>query len=216
MLNASEVEMKQNAEPTDWSKHDADLAGRSDWNANRFAEDGKLHVRFFLLPVIDQDASDKAQRPIYVDTEYVEIMIPGDKHNKVVEPVDHVNKRRFASRYDQFKQGMAEQIIGTPLKLSKLVTDSQIKELEFFHVRTVEQLAGMNDGICSKMMGAGGLKQAAQKYLDKANSVATLRDEIEAKFMAKEKQMQEELASLREQVLRDSIPRKDAAKAAVR
>lgn len=202
MLNTQQVDALQNAEPTDWTKHDHTLMGRSDWDSNRFSEDGKLHVRFFMRPVIDQEASDKAQRPIYKDIEFVEMMIPGDKHNIVVEPVDHVNKQRFASRYAQFKQGQAEQVIGTPLSAANLCTPAQIKELEFFNIRTVEQLAGLNDGNTQNMMGLTGLKQAAQKYLDKANSVATLREQVEEKFANERTAMQKELALLREQLLK--------------
>ena len=119
-LDASQVEALQNSQPpTDWSKFDASLMDRGPGQAGPGMGDDKLHVRFFTKPRIDPAESDKAQRPIYKDTPYVEIMMPGDKHNIVVEPVWEQHKSRFPQHWALFQAGEAEQVVSVrPTSLS--------------------------------------------------------------------------------------------------
>lgn len=171
------VEAMQSEVPTNFDKMDLDLAQPQ--NQNRYAADGKLHVRFFTKPIIDTDASQKAGRPIYRDRDMVEIMAPGNKHNIVVRPVRDSDRMRFTRQYQQFKSG-AEQIIGTPLGLAPFLLPSQVEELAFFKVRTIEQLSEMNDGIASNMMGGYRLKQQAKDWLTKQSSNEALMQRIQA------------------------------------
>ena len=177
-LDAQQVEVLQNSTPTNWAALDAQLAARSNWDTNRFADDGKLHVKFFMKAQIDQEASVEANRPIYRDVEFIEIMVPGDKHNIICRPVWDQDIMRFPKQYDLFKAGNAEQLTGTPLRVMPGLTDALIEELAYLKIRTVEQLAGMADSNL-RFMGARDLKTAAQKFLDKSQSSEVLIDQIE-------------------------------------
>ena len=179
-LDASQVEALQNSQPpTDWSKFDASLMDRGPGQAGPGMGDDKLHVRFFTKPRIDPAESDKAQRPIYKDTPYVEIMMPGDKHNIVVEPVWEQHKQRFPAHWAQFQAGEAEQVVGTPLKVAPFLTESQVEEMKHFKIRTIEQLAELSDNAMN-FMGANEFKQMARKYLEKTKGADALLARIEA------------------------------------
>lgn len=179
LLTAQEVEQLQNSTPTDWTKFNQQLAERSDWNMNRFAEDNRLHVRFYMKPRLNEHKSAEANRAIYEDTEYVEIMIPGDKHNIVQRPVWEQDIHRFPVHYDKFKKGLA-QVVGTPLKAVPFLTEAQVEEYAFFNIRTVEQLAEANDGIIQRFMGGLEMKTRAKAWIDKERSGETLQNRISA------------------------------------
>src|SRR5690606_9295016 len=112
---------------------------------NRYKEDDKLAVAFFFSPVQDDEATAREGRPIFKDAEFIKILIPGDKTNVVVRQASQSDKDRFAQQYARFKNNQQEVLEGTPLEAWPLVTRSQVEELKYFGVRTVEQLAGMAD-----------------------------------------------------------------------
>jgi len=186
-LNAQQVENLQNSTPTDWNKFDQQLQNMSNWDSNRFAMDKNLHVRFYMKPRLNPDRSAEANRAIYEDTEYVEIMIPGDKHNIIQRPVWEQDIVRFGELYNKFKAGQ-DQVIGTPLGVVPFLTPAQVEEFGFFNVKTVEQLANLNDGISGRFMGAHELKAKAKAWLDTATSGETLLrriQELEAQLAAR-------------------------------
>jgi hypothetical protein len=153
---------------------------------NRQAEEDKrLLVMFSVRPWHDKLASAQEGRPIYKDRDYVTIMVPGDKDSVVERPATDIDKRRFAAQYAAFKaQKSQETVVGTPLKVVTFLSASQAKELEYFNIFTVEQLAGMPDGNAARVMGAQKLKQLATDFLRAAQEQAPLtamREEMEKK-----------------------------------
>ena len=178
-------------EPTDFLTLDqrTHLAGL---DTSRYAGDNKLHVRFYTMPIQDALQSELANRPVYKDTECIEIWIPGDKTNINNRPVQLDDKMRFKPQYDAWKRGIVLQT-GTPLKMAPFITASQAAELEFFRVTTVEQLAGVADNLVGNMAGLTLLKQQAQAYLDKAGSAEVFRDQVQ--------KMQAEMDAMRAQMV---------------
>ncbi len=168
-LDAQQVDDLQNSQPaTDWSKFDQRIAP-TDFGRGSFQGDDKLHVRFFTMPRIDVAASGVQNRPIFKDVPYVEIMMPGDKNNIVVEPVWDQHMRRFPTQWDQFKRGEEQQAVGTPLKVAPFLTPSLVAELAVMKIVTIEQLANLSDNALN-FMGAQEFKQAAKRYLDLTGS----------------------------------------------
>lgn len=173
------------------------------------AGDDKLAIRFFVKPMQDIEKSQEAKRPIFNDVEYIQIMVPGDRSNINQRPVSKGDKARFAAQYEHWKKTQAgELIIGTPLEAWGVLSLSQVEEYRYFGIRSVEQMADLNDGIAGKIMGATSLKQRAQNFvaikkdeapmariqteLDKRdNEIATLTAALEAQG--------KELAQLRAQ-----------------
>lgn len=137
-------------------------------------EDAKLLVKFYMRPIQDMNKTLEAGRPIFVDTEMVRIMVPGDKENIIDREASQIDKRRFAASYAAFKQGDAEQVIGTPLESWPLITRSLVEELRYFNIRTVEQLANLRDDVAHRMMNGVSMKQSAAAFLLAAKESAPI------------------------------------------
>jgi len=140
-------------------------------------EDKKLMVRFYMHPVEQTAKSIKAGRKIFKDTEYIEILVPGDKHSIIKRPAFGMDKRRFADAYKRFQAGQQQQVVGTPLSSLVWMSESKIKEYEFLNLVTVEQLASASDGSqAAGVMGFVEDKRKAQLFLDTANGKAPIAD----------------------------------------
>lgn len=137
-------------------------------------DDKRLFVVFSYEPRVDHAASEKEGRNVYRDVEFVTIRIPGDKTLSVHRPVMASDKQRFPQQYAAFRSKSHEDVVGTPLNLWPGIRPAQVKELEYFNVHTVEQLASMPDSGSGQMMGVQALKRAARDYIENAKSQAPL------------------------------------------
>jgi hypothetical protein len=161
---------------------------------------GGVYVRFHLEPKLDllaswggivneSDGSERkvvgAGRPIYKDVEYIEITIPGDRNNIPDRPVTDLDRRKFAEQYKAWKAGDEEQLVGTPLAKWPGITRSQVEELRYFHVRTVEQLADVSDSNAQSMGPILKLRQRARDFLEASKGTAPL-EAVRAQLQAKE------------------------------
>lgn len=148
-------------------------------------DDKRLWVTFTMEAVLDRAATTTEGRNIYKDIEFVTIRIPGDKLSVVHRPVNPSDKHRFPLQYAAFRNMRGEEIVGTPLSTWLGIKPSQVKELEFFNVRTVEQLAAMPDGSAGgSMMGILALRTAAKNFIAIAKENAPLQrvqQELEAR-----------------------------------
>lgn len=161
----------------------------------RFAGDDKLAVRFFVNPWPDPVATAEAGYPKYVNREFIEIVVPGDKDNTVCRPVRDLDKRRFATRYAAFKANEEQVSEGMPLSQWPGVTRAQVEELRFFKITTVEQLAEMADAVAQRFAGATNLKNRAKDYLARAAG-----DAVDTKLQAAVQQKDAELNAMRQQM----------------
>jgi hypothetical protein len=159
--------MEQSTAPTDWSTV-KDAMMETDLN-QRYAHDSKLHVQFYLRPMIQLTESDNANRPIFRDVEHVRIMVPGDKLSIIDRCASSDDISRFPDHYAKFKAGEGQQIVGTRLEAVPFLTRSMVEEFKFFGIITVEQLADASDSVGQKFMGFHQYKQKAQKFLEAAN-----------------------------------------------
>ncbi len=157
--------------------NEADLAmteaAMSAGNANaRFAQDDGLFVVFHLHPELNETKSAEEGRPIYEEQEYITIIIPGDKDNIVDRKVMQQDRERFPRQYMAFKAKEDQPQVGTPLEEWSGVSRSQIEELKFFNVTTVEALAAIPDSQSQKFMGINALKQKALAYIEDTSLAA--------------------------------------------
>ncbi len=169
-----------------------------------------LFVQFFIRPLEDKKATLEKGRPIYNDTEYVRIMVPGDKSSVVERPIRLGNQPlsdnvRFSLEYNLFKQAGENAMVGTPLAEWPLMSVSRVKELAFFNVRTVEQLAGMSDSAAQNFSGIAALRDQAKRYLSEAEEGAVMvqmqseletRDNVIATMQMQLDEMKQELANI--------------------
>jgi len=138
----------------------------------RFAGDKSLYVKFYYQPVLDKTKSLAEGRPIYQDKEYVDIIVPGDKGNVVTRPVRPMDRQRWPEIYKAFQENAEQVQIGTPLAVWPGITRSQVEELKYFKVLTVEQLAHMPDSVAQKFMGVNTLRTRAQTFLEASKGMA--------------------------------------------
>lgn len=160
--------------------------------------DENLYVQFFTHPLQDKEKSLAEGRPIFVDTEYIRIMVPGDKGNVVMRSAREDDKQRFPKQYQAFKNDEAEIMEGTPLNQWGFLTAAQIEEMKYFGIRTVENLANVTDTNAQKFMGINLLRQKAREYIEASATdapIAQLQDDI-AKRDAKISEQSELLEDL--------------------
>lgn len=166
----------------------------------READDKNVFVHFYLHPVKDEEKSNEEGRPIFREVEFIEIRTPGSQTNIIRRPVRREERERFPQQYRRFKEGMEDQQIGTPLTEVPWITKSQVEELSFFRLRTVEHLATATDEVCSRFAGLYQLKQKAQAYLARAKeeapmvAIAKIKEDLEAKIAAQEQTIKDQSA----------------------
>lgn len=158
--------------------------------------DAVLHVEFYLDAIRHGVESDAAGRPVFKDEEMVRIIIPGDNKTVIETKVDDTHKRRFPAKYKAFKEGQKTQVSGWILKEWPAVTASQVKELNYHEIHTVEQLANVSDTAINLLgMGMHDLRTKAKAALAAASGNA----ENESRAV-REKQLQEELDAMKAQL----------------
>jgi len=131
----------------------------------RYAEDNKLYVQFYSRPVVDVLKSRQANRSIFTDTDFVKIMIAGDRKNVVERVATSDDLARFPEHYAKYKAGIAEQVTGTPLENLPSMTPSRSEEYKHVGIRTIEMLANANDNVASSFIGFQADKKRAKDYI---------------------------------------------------
>lgn len=161
----------------------------------RFAADRGVHARFYLKPVIDKAASASAGRTIHKEVEYVEILAAGNPNNIVQRRATSEDRSRFEKQYSLFKQGSEEQLTGTHLTEVAWLTRSQIEELAYLRIRSLEQLANVSDEVCGRNVGLYELKKKANAVLEASASEAPLH-----KLQAENEKLLKQVEELTEQL----------------
>lgn len=141
-----------------------------------------LYVRFSKVPKQHAKKSDEQGRPVFEEVDYITIAVPGDKSSEVCRPVTPDDIARFKPAWDRYLAGQGERLDGIPLREWPGVTRAQVEELAYFNVRTVEQLAEVNDGNLKNMGPMLALRQKARDYLERVRSDAPaqrMRQELE-------------------------------------
>ena len=158
---------------------------------DRHKGDENLYVSFFMHPMQNKAKTLEEGRPIFVDTEYVRIMVPGDKGNVVMREVREDDRQRFPKQYQAFKNDEAEIVEGTPLDKWNVVSSAQVEELRYFGIRTVENLANVTDTNAQKFMGINLLRNKAREYIEAMASdapIAQLQEELSSRDATIEEQ----------------------------
>lgn len=150
-----------------------------------------VFVEFYTEAVEFKAESEKEGRPIFREIPFIRIQHPGDRNNVLeVKVTDHY-KQKYAREWREFEARGAVEVTGTLLSQWPPVTKSQVKEAEYFGIRTVEQLAAVNDAALQKIgMGWRELRTKAQAFIGAAHDNAAqsaqaaenerLRNEIES------------------------------------
>lgn len=167
---------------------------------SREAGDKNVFVKFYTRPVKNDAESDKEGRPIFKDREYIEIRTPGNATNVVQRPVTDLDRQRFRKQYRLFKEDREQMPAGTPLKEVPWITASQVEELLYLRIQTLEMLAEVNDDVCQRMPGMFKLRERAKKFVADAAGAAPLLamqsqlEELQNKLASQEQVIAEQSA----------------------
>lgn len=174
----------------------------ADFNYNDFNDtneaDKSLLVKFYLKQVQDKTKTIEQGRPVFREKEYIDIRTAGTRSDAVVRPATPADKKRFPRHYEAFQKRIEMPEEGTPLSEWPLLSRSQVEELAYYNIKTVEQLAVVSDGNAQAFMGMQGLKAKAKEFLEYSNAhveASQLKEELKRRDDLIEK-MQEQLDTL--------------------
>jgi hypothetical protein len=152
---------------------------------NRHKGDENLYVRFFTAPVQNKQKSAEEGRPIFEDKTMIQIMVPGSKDNVVMREVrPGYDDRRFPKQWAAYQNSEKEVVEGTPLSQWPQMSASQVEELKYFGIRTVEQLKEVPDSTAQNFRGLQSLKTKAADWLafvNETKDVSALQAELETR-----------------------------------
>lgn len=140
------------------------------------AKPNRIIARFSQRPVQNNWRSEKEGRPVYEDREFVELITPGNTKSIPVEEVTDDHKRQFHREYDAWKAGQERPVEGMPLSEWPQVSGSTVLNLNSMHIRTVEELAAVDDGVLQVLgTGARELREKAKAWLASARGEQPLQ-----------------------------------------
>ena len=142
--------------------------------ARRHAGDERVFAQFYDHPSYNKQKSAEEGRPIFDSTTYVRIVIPGNRSGIVERPAREEDVQRFPKQNQAYIDGKSEHIEGTRLDMVPWMSVNLVAELRALQIQTVEQLAGMADGLLSKHMGLRHYHELAKAYLAEAKEGAGL------------------------------------------
>lgn len=161
-----------------------------------------LSAKFHKKAVKHEFESQKQGREIYIDMDYVEIMVPGDVLTVLDQPVREDHKARFPRQWAHYQNtsGGDSREVGTPLSEWPRLTPAQIEELRALKFFTVEAIANAGDSNLSKIQMIAGmspfaLRDHAQRFIKLANEDAAMMVQDD-----KTKKLEEELAANKAQM----------------
>lgn len=154
-----------------------------------------LFVRFVMHPHPDRKETQKQGRPIFKEIPYVDIRTPGDRTSHIFRPVNDLDKQKWPKHWEAFLSKKDQPQEGMPLEHWPLMNRAMVEELKYFGIRTVEQLAHMNDSSAQNFMGIRAWMDKAQAFL------AVSKKSSEAEKIALELSKRDrEINELREQL----------------
>lgn len=159
------------------------------------AKDGKpAYIEFKRDPKYLPKQSEKAGYPIHVEVDYVTVRQIGSNDSVIFEVPTWLAQNRidvqqgrlhpqFAAMYEEsykrWQSGQEMPLEGTPIKSWPVLRPAQVATLLLVNVRTVEDLATLNDeGLKRVGMGGIDLKQKAQSWMAQAQDKGPLTMEV--------------------------------------
>ncbi len=129
------------------------------------AGDELLWVQFESASHFNDVATREQGRPIFEMKDYIKIIVPGDQSSIVHREIRPTDLERWPTQWAAYKNGK-EQQSGYPLSEVPWLSKSQVDEMSYFKLTTVEQLAAVSDSVCQRFMGLTNLREKAKVYLE--------------------------------------------------
>lgn len=134
---------------------------------------GQAIIRFEERSEPDPAKTQQEGRPVYKTVHYACIRNPGSRDEYVTKVNDTFFRQYGRAAYDKWCETQAQPEEGTPLSMWPPIPKNLVEEWKYFHVYTVEQLAGMNDTAVQRMgMGVLEWRKKAIAWLEDAKTGA--------------------------------------------
>jgi hypothetical protein len=122
----------------------------------------------------------------YVEEERIKWVRKGANGAETSEAVKRLQKdngpiwQALKPAYDAWKQGKSAPVNGVPLEAWPGATKQMVKVLESFHVRTVEDLAGLDDGAMARVQvpGIRSIRQNARAFIEAQKSTSHIAGKL--------------------------------------
>ena len=124
--------------------------------------------------------------------DFIHIKVPGDKTVEVISEVDDNYRRRFARKWDAYKN-LQNYDVGTPLADWDDVPEGLKRELQYQGFRFIEQVAGAPESAFIKIMGGVQWKNKAQAFLNRGKKSA---EDVISQQQKQIEQLQEQMAAI--------------------
>jgi hypothetical protein len=133
-----------------------------------------VFAEFYTEAVEFKFESEQQGRPVFKELPFIRIQTPGDRNNVLEVKATEYYQKRFPREWSAYKSNSTDAaVIGTVLSQWPQITKSQVKEAEFFGIKTVEQVASLSDSNLQRLgMGWMEIRRKAQAYLDAASGSA--------------------------------------------
>jgi hypothetical protein len=114
---------------------------------------GMAIAKFFKGQVKDEAKSAAQGRICYRDVDMIQVIIPGDKHNVVMRKIKPSDKVNYPKQYEAFRK--MEEFVpeGTLIDNWPLLSRSQIEDMKYQGIFTVEQLANLPRSVATSRHG---------------------------------------------------------------
>lgn len=157
---------------------------------------GSTRPRFFMQAMKDELATAREGRPIYYEVEMIERFMPSVAQWTIpVNKVTDADRAEFPRQYEAFQQGREMAPEGTPIEAWPRLDRAMVEELKGLGLRTVEEIATLDDRGTQRAMGLMGLRSLARAYLDDAAAAA-----LNEALMKENNELKVDLARLNQQV----------------
>lgn len=168
-----------------------------------YVSDQGVNVEFYRDSVPSAYQSEAAGHPVFVEKDFVRIMIPGSQNTIIESPVEDYHKRRFPIQWAKFQSvGGGGEMSGWKLESWPAINTAQVKTLKYMGIHTVEQLAEISDTAAQQVgHGTMELRTRAKAAVAAAQGNAVL----EAQAM-ENKRLNDELENLKAVVAQFAAP----------
>ena len=168
-----------------------------------YVADQGVNMEFYKDSVPSMIQSEQAGHPVFVEKDFVRIMIPGSQNTIIEVPADDTHKRRFPLQWAKYQAGEKNsEMTGWKLEEWPAINSAQVKTLKYMGIFTVEQLSGISD-TGAQAVGQGGMELRTRAKA----AVGAAKDGAAVEKQALEnKRLSDELETLKALVLTMTAP----------
>ena len=184
----------------------------ADWADGAFRQNntGSLIILFHPVQKKMNKESLLQGRPIYQEVIHITKIVPGDQKLVIDRPVRETDKEEYADKWAHFERTRENKAPGFPIENWHALSETQKAEFKGMKVMTVEQFAGLSDGVLQNIMGGLDLRRKAQFFLE-AGKDAELLAKVRSEADMKTAELEKKIADLTALVERMTAPEKVVA-----